>query len=304
VKSVVKQARAEDSKKEKAIKDQAKAIKKAEKEAEKLAKKKDKNLAESVKPTPREVKFTKNITSFEQFLNKKYEEAVKIVQEAEKEYQDTLVKLYEESDTQRIDGVVCLVYDKTRVTKGKNAIQKITDKLEKKLIGSDIQNEIFDEAIAWSKSTLDDNDTFLANRAIITGKSQINTFIDGYVSNMQGVLYNENRRVLENITLNYGSEASLDLAKTTASEITVNKNILMLSFVTHPRALYKFIVYTEAQAEGFTMFKTLVPTDKLPNVIDRPFGMTASLVFTIQTASQINQAASVATAGKTAEAVT
>lgn len=268
------------------------------------AKKKDKNLSESVKPTAREVKFTKNITSFEQFLNKKYDEAVKIVQEAEKEYQDTLVNLYEESDTQRIDGVVCLVYDKTRVTKGKKAIQKITDKLEKKLIGSDIQNEIFDEAIAWSKSTLDDNDTFLANRAIITGKSQINTFIDGYVSNMQGVLYNENRRVLENITLNYGSEASLELAKKTATEITVNKNILMLSFVTHPRALYKFIVYTEAQAEGFTMFKTLVPTDKLPNVIDRPFGMTASLVFTIQTASQINKAASVATEGKTAEAVT
>lgn len=262
------------------------------------------SLAESVKPTPREVKFTKNITSFEQFLNKKYDEAVKIVQEAEKEYQDTLVNLYEESDTQRIDGVVCLVYDKTRVTKGKKAIQKITDKLEKKLIGSDLQNEIFDEAIAWSKSTLDDNDTFLANRAIITGKSQINTFIDGYVSNMQGVLYNENRRVLENITLNYGSEASLELAKKTATEITVNKNILMLSFVTHPRALYKFIVYTEAQAEGFTMFKTLVPTDKLPNVIDRPFGMTASLVFTIQTASQINKAASVATEGKTAEAVT
>lgn len=32
--------------------------------------------------------------------------------------------------------------------------------------------------------------------------------------------------------------------------------------------------------------------------------MTASMVFTIQTAAQINQAASVATAGKTAEALT
>src|SRR3990167_5966659 len=113
---------------------------------------------------------------------------------------------------------------------------------------------------------------------------------------MQGVLYNESRRILENITLNYGSEASVELAKKTATEITVNKNILSLSFITHPRALYKFIIYNESQAEGFTMFKTLVPSDKIQNVIDRPYGMTASMIFTISTAAQINQAASVATA--------
>ncbi len=112
---------------------------------------------------------------------------------------------------------------------------------------------------------------------------------------MQGVIYNENRRVLENITLNYGSEASVELAKKTASEISINKNILSLSFITHPRALYKFIIYSDAQAEGFTMFKTLVPTNMIENVIDRPFGMTASLLYTISTAAQINQIASAAT---------
>lgn len=172
------------------------------------------------------------------------------------------------------------------------------------MIDSPIQNEIFSEAKKWAKSTLDTNDTFLAKRVNIVGEGQINTFIDGYKSNMQGVIYNESRRVLENITLNYGSEASVELAKKTAQEISINKNILSLSFITHPRALYKFIIYSDAQAEGFTMFKTVVPTSLLQNVIDRPFGMTASIIFTIQTAAQINQAASVATAGKTAEAVT
>jgi len=80
---------------------------------EEEAKKKDKNLADIVKPTSREVVFTKNITSFEQYLNKKYDEAEKIVKETEKEYKEALVKLYEESTTARVDGVVCLVYDKT-----------------------------------------------------------------------------------------------------------------------------------------------------------------------------------------------
>lgn len=195
------------------------------------------------------------------------------------------------------------MYDKTRITKGKNQIQKITDRLQAKLIDSDLQDEIFKEAITQAKNTLEDNEKYLASWTLEIKKGQIDTFIEGYKSNMQGVIYNESRRVLENITLNYGSEASLDLAKQTA-DIQINKNILALSFITHPRALYKFAVYNEAQANGFTMFKTLVPTDKLPNVIDRPFGMTASLIFKIQTAAQINMAASASTAGKTAEAVT
>lgn len=266
------------------------------------AKKKDKNLSESLKPTKRENTFTKNITSFEQYLNKKFTECEKIVKESEKEYQKVLTELYESSDTQRIDGVVCLIYDKAKVTSGKNKAQKITDKLEAKLIGSTLQDEIFTEALAQANGTLDDNEKLLAYKAEIK-KWQIDTFIEGYVSNMQGVIYNEWRRVLENITLNYGSEASLDLAKKTA-EVSINKNILSLSFITHPRALYKFVVYNEAQAQWFTMFKTLVPTDKIPNVIDRPFGMTASFLFTIQTAAQINKLASTATAWKTAEAVT
>lgn len=301
VKQIIKSAKEADraTAKSKAISD--KAIKAQEKEN---AKKKSKKLSESLNPTDRETAFTKNITSFEQFLDMKYAEAEWYVKEAEKAYQEALTELYTNSDSQRIDWVVCLVYDKTRITAGKNKVQKITDKLQAQLIDSPIQNEIFNEAKKWAKDTLDTNDTFLAKRVNVAGEGQINTFIDWYKSNMQGVIYNESRRVLENITLNYGSESSVELAKKTAQEISINKNILSLSFITHPRALYKFIIYSDAQAEGFTMFKTIVPTSLLQNVIDRPFGMTASIIFTIQTAAQINQAASVATSGKTAEAVT
>lgn len=253
----------------------------------------NKNLSESLEPTKREKVFTKNITSFEQYLNKKYDEAEKIVAEAEKEYQAVLTELYDNSETARVDGVVCLVYDKTKITAGKNKCQKIANKLEKKLIDSALQDEIFDAAMTEANATMEQNDKLLAYKVDIK-PGMVNTFIDGYKSNMQGVIYNENRRVLENITLNYGSEASLDLAKKTA-EISFNRNILALSFITHPRALYKMIIYNGAIEEGFTMFKTLVPVDKLPNVIDRPYGMTASMLFTISTAAQINKVASAAT---------
>ncbi len=302
----------------KAKKEAERASAKAKREAEKEAKKRNKKLAESdTQPTNREVVFSENITAFEDYLEDQYQKAEDIITEMEHEWQDALEELYDNSDTERVDGVVCLIYDKTKVTAGKNKIQKITDKYTKLLIDSELQKDIFQTALDRANETLNKNDTFFSEEIILAWNGQyhawkrvnipagqIDTFIEGYKSNMQGVLYNENRRVLENITLNYGSEASVDLAQQTAAEISINKNILSLSFITHPRALFKYVIYNEAQAEWFTMFKTIVPTDKIPNVIDRPFGMTASLIFTIQTAAQINKAASVATAWKTAEAVT
>lgn len=121
--------------------------------------------------------------------------------------------------------------------------------MEKKLIDSKLQDEIFQTAIDSAKSTLEKNDSFTLGWSLDIKQGQVNTFIEGYKSNMQGVIYNESRRVLENITLNYGSEASVELAKKTAEEIKFNRNIVTLSFITHPRALYKYIIYNEAQQE-------------------------------------------------------
>ncbi len=279
-----------------------KELEKAKKKAEKESKKKDKNLAEKIEPTKRENVFTENITIFEKYLNEKYNEAEKIVKEAEKEYKTALEELYSNSPSTRIDWVICLVYDKKMINKGNKLVEKITNKLQTKLIDSTLQDEIFNQAMESAKTNLEDNNKYLAYKVDIK-QGQVDTFINGYKSNMQGVIYNESRRVLENITLNYWSEASVDLAKNTA-DININKNILALSFVTHPRALYKYIIYNESQSAWFALFKVLVPDNKIQNVVDRPFWMTASIVFTINTAAQINKAVSIATEWKTAEAVT
>lgn len=283
---------------EKADREQERARKRAEKETAKAQK-----LAEGGPvPTDREDAFTDHITGFEEYLEAKLSEAEDIIEDAEEEYKEVLFELYDESDTDRVDGVVCLTYDKTRITAGKNKIARITERLTKKLIDSQLQTEIFAQAIGEAKKTLIENDQKLGWTLDI-GAGQVNTFIDGYKSNMQGVIFNESRRVLENITLNYGSEAPIELAKKTAEALSFNRNILTLSFVTHPRALYKYLIYNEAQAEGFTLFKTVVPENRLIDLIARPFGITAGIVYTIKTVAQINKYASETTAGKTAESV-
>lgn len=53
------------------------------------------SFSESTKPTPRENAFTKNITDFEKYLDMKYAEAEGYVKEAEAEYKDVLIELYE-----------------------------------------------------------------------------------------------------------------------------------------------------------------------------------------------------------------
>lgn len=276
---------------------------------EEKTEKPEKKLAEDDKkkvPTPREKAFTKNITDFEKYLEGKYGEAEAIVAAAEKEYQDALVELYDGSASAREDGVVCLVFDKTKVTAGKNKVAAITAKLEKKLIDGDLQGDIFARAISFAKGTLSDNEEMSRQYSwsLDIPQGQINTFIEGYKSNMQGVIFNESRRVLESITLNYGSEASVELAKETAKAISFNRNILSLSFVTHPRALYKFIIYDESIGEGFTLFKPIVPNNRMADLVARPFGITAGIAYTILTAAQINAYAAKTTDGKTAEALT
>lgn len=244
------------------------AQKKADKEAAKANK--DTALAEKIEPTDREDAFIENITTFEEFLEDQLSEAEAIIENAEQEYREALIDLYDDSESDRFDGVECLVYDKKRITAGKNKILSITARLTKALIDSPLQDKIFAQAIASAKTTLIENDKKLGWSLDIPD-GQVNTFIEGYKSNMQGVIFNESRRVLENITLNYGSEASIDLAKQTAEAITFNRNILTLSFVTHPRALYKYIIFDESVTEGFTLFKTVVPENRMSSLISRPF---------------------------------
>lgn len=297
----------EKEREEKEIKEQEEieVIKKQqEKEKENNPKKEeDKKMAEEEKkktPTKREKVFTKNITEFEKFLERKYKEAENIVKDFEKEYQDTLIEIYENADTERIDWVVVLKYNKSKVNAWEKKIDDITKKLEKQLINSKLQKEIFDEARKKSIVTMEENEKLLA---IKIDSARFDSFVKGYTSNMQGVLFNESRRMKENIVLNFWSEASQTLAIKTAKETTFNKNILRLSFVTHPRTAYKNTIYDASVKEGFTLFKVVVPANKIVNVAQRPSGKTFSLLYLILTAAVINERANRDTQGKTAEAV-
>ena len=123
----------------------------------------------------------------------------------------------------------------------------------------------------------------------------------GYRSNVDALLYNDPRRVEENIIQNFGSQVSIDLAVSQLDGPIFNRNVLSLSLLSHPRGAYNAIQFDINNARGFTMYKVLAPKNVISNL--DPSGMTAKLLFGIYTVAQFNKKVSEMTDGKTSEAV-
>lgn len=255
----------------------------------------------ALNPKPREIAFMQNITEYEQFLEEQYGRIETLVVKFEKIYQDQIQKIYKSAKTERIDGVVSIKYDKKLIKEGEAVVDKITAKLEEKLLDSPFQENLFKKTKLFAQKALKNNDKLLEEFEIDEG--QFNSFVAGYISNIKGVLFNEPRRFKEAIVQNFASEASLSLAVEEAGKLKFNKNVLKLSTVTHARATYKGIIYKNAQNEGFTFYKVVVPKNKIKNVLERPDGMTAAVLFFIGTAAMINKKINERTDGKNPDAV-
>jgi len=117
-------------------------------------------------------------------------------------------------------------------------------------------------------------------------ENQVKAFMGGHISNMDAVAFNEGRRILENMHDNVMQEVSVRLAKEQVKKMKFNRNTYKLSVVTHPRALFRGIVATDAQKQGINHFKMVIPPIKRKEL--NPAGITAGLLFTIMTVQQWN----------------
>lgn len=256
------------------------------------------------KPTDREKAFTTNITNFENFLEESYKEFEAVLENAEARYKKAMVTVYEVADKQRVDGVEVLAdtaNNRSLSKKLQAAIDEITKKhLTEKLIDSGMQERFFAKTQKAAVAALQENSAFFAEEVKIN-QGKFNSFIAGYISNVEGVLFNEPRRIKENIVLNFGSHVSFDLAIEQAGQLKFNRNIFKLSTVTHARAAYSSVIYDASVKNGFTFFKVLVPKNKLKDLT--PDGQTAKVLFGIYTAAQLNQMMNKESDGKNANAV-
>lgn len=264
-----------------------------------------KKLAEpkkKIKVSSREKIFVNNITSFEHFLEEKYSEYEEVIDNAEKNYTKGLLSIYNSVDTERKDGVLVISNSAKNSKLQTQAIQFINDltkQLKNKFIDSPLERRLFDTTKTMALSTMVEDEKQFA--AIRIDEGQFNSFVKGYISNMEGILFNDPRRIKEGVILNFGSNVSIELARKSAVQKFFNRNILKLSTVTHARGAYNAIQYDINIKRGFTMFKILTSKNKIKTL--SPTGKTALLLFLIFTAAQLNKKINEETDGKNTSAI-
>jgi hypothetical protein len=255
------------------------------------------------RPSEREKVFMKHIADYENYLESEYNNHERVVAEAEEKIRKGLVMIYEASEMELVDGQKVFAFSKKNREMQRKAldfIKKIQRQLEDRLIDSPMQKRMFDRTKKMAVEAIKDNFKLLQEIDIEEGA--FNSFIAGHTSNMKGVMFNEPRRMSEEVILNYGSQVTVDLAVKQANGIAFNRNVLKLSTVSHARSAYNSVQYFTNSANGFTMYKTVVPKQKLKSV-DK-FGMTAAVLFSVLTAAEINRRMNKATDGKNTDAVT
>jgi len=231
----------------------------------------------------REKEFVKNISDYENYLESEYSNIHIKVKKTEDAIKNKLLSIYSKVDTELKDGMQTITKSSKNTILKREAIAYITDQtkiLEKELLGSTIQTRLFEKSQLMAFKTIKSDRVFFSS-------SRIDSIISGYKSNVEALLYNEPRRMIENVTLVFGSLVAVNEAKKQAEETQFNENILKLSTLSHPRQAFNAIVNDQALADGFTFFKGLVPKSKLKEL--SPEGMTKELLYKIYTESQLTE---------------
>lgn len=232
----------------------------------------------------REKEFIKNISDYENYLESEYANILEKVSKYESNVQNKLVSIYNKVDTELKDGKE-MISNSGKNTALKNEaityVRNETKKLKEQLVGSAIETRLFDKSIMMAMKTVKTDRSFFSQKTV-------NSIKEGYRSNVLGILFNEPRRIEERIVLNFGSNVAKQEAITEALDTEMNRNILKLSTLTHPRQAFNSTVNEMALAEGFTFFKPVVPKNKLKDL--SPSGMTTSLIYNIYTEAQLTEA--------------
>lgn len=260
-----------------------------------------KKLAVIQKVPAYEKSFSKSIGDYENYLNSEYSNYALMAEEAEGKYRAIMHKALDKAEKERKDGVEILVANTANTKLWKETskeIDLVTKRLEKKWLDSAIQERLFKKSVQMASLAYDGFSVSLSE----VDEVKVAGMVRGYKSNIAGVLFNDPRRVKEQMDIILTAGTELETARNAVDDMVIfNRNVLQLSVQAHARATFNTIVYDSAVAGGFTFFKVLAPKQKLKDI--NPTGMTMGILFAVMTAFEINRYANEQTDGKNPSAV-
>lgn len=277
---------------------------------ENIPKEKTMSLSEDgVNPDQQEAAFMRDIAAYENFIQGSYGRIEKFVSDVEKEIRDGVAEIYRDSEVERIDGVLKLKRSAKNNAQKAKAVELVKNKMKKiaRVIFKNANNKnsgfvktLFNKTRKMAVASVIRNESMYAETVgDEVDDVKFNGFLRGYLSNVEAFLDKEERQMLENIDANYSSQVAVDLAAQQAEGIAMNRNILKLSIITHPRGAYNAAQNDMHTAAGFTHYKILAPKAVVKNL--DPAGMTAKVLFNIYTLPQLNKKIHEETDGKTVD---
>ncbi len=221
--------------------------------------------------------FVKDITENENFIQDFYSDKyLPVVESTETKLKKILDQGYNNAKIEKRGGVNYIAQTGNTAIKNdmKSKVKDQFAKLKRLFLSDKFAQAIMDGGLDNAENTV--KDLFSVTLGFVK-QSEVKSFMAGHISNINAVIFNEERRLLENIESNFGNGLSLTVIESQLKVFKLNRNILKLSVTAHPRAIFRGEILRAAQSQGISNFKMLIPTGiKLD-----PDGKTISLIFLI-----------------------
>jgi len=233
----------------------------------------------------REKSFLKSINENEKIISNGYKLYENELKKTEDSLKIFLTKRIDKAETKTVNGVAVLKSSMRLNNEIKSGVKDIMKKFQLKVSGGSMSKNMMKDVTKLAiKSTVELDDKVEYASSLLIAEPQLKSFMSGHISNMNAVVFNEGRRVLENIHDNITQAVSIRLTKEQIGKIAFNRNIYNLSVTAHPRGLFRSIITDNAKKQGVNHFKLVIPPSKISSLL--PAGITAGLLYKIKTRQQ------------------
>lgn len=206
--------------------------------------------------------FLKHITETENWIEEMYNTQYETeTEKLDRKIKEILESGYNKAKTTMRGGVEYLTNKGNRgiINDMKSKVRDQFQKFKNRTASKTQMNKLMRGSLKRAEKTNSDYYSVKNISLAAVSEGQYNSFVAGHRSNMFAVVDNEERRVLERIENNFGSELSLEVIQDQISLFKINRNTYKLSVTAHPRGMFRQEVSKAAENRGITTFKMLVP---------------------------------------------
>lgn len=203
--------------------------------------------------------FQRGITANEKFIQQAYNDRyIPLVSELEDKVKVILTNGYSKAKKEMREGVEYITTSGNSGIKNdtKSKLRDQFKKFKERIFSKRYSDFIMNGAQKNADSLMGE---FYDVTMAFVSQSEYNSYMAGHKSNMEAVVFNEERHILEDLEANFGQGLNMKVISDQISLYKINGNTFKLSVTAHPRGLFRGEVLKSAQNKGINNFKMMIP---------------------------------------------